>query len=52
MTPQDMARRSHDAQKKKHGETYEKEMSRRAKLPRGKRERGQGIGAKRDEKPV
>lgn len=49
MTPQEMARRSNDVQKQKLGDKYPEEMSRRAKLPRGKREPKQGIGAKKDE---
>ena len=51
MTAAEMARRAHEAQKEKLGgdAAFRDDMARRAKLPRGKRERGQGIGAKRDE---
>lgn len=49
---QEMARRSNDVQKQKLGDKYPEEMSRRAKLPRRKREPKQGIGAKRDENPA
>ena len=52
MTAAEMARRAHEAQKEKLGgdAAFRDDMARRAKLPRGKRERGQGIGAKQDER--